>query len=100
MLKLRGDGFIDSPQRPAIMFLSHTSNAGGEKRLNGENQTFVENAAVVRVVIVQDLVRRFVKFMSNAVTGQIIDDVISAFLRFSLDCAADTVQGTAGFSGV
>ena len=46
MLELGGNGFINCLQGPAILLFDNMSLACGEKRLNGQNESFGKDTAV------------------------------------------------------
>jgi hypothetical protein len=46
VLKLSRDGSIRCPQGPAVLFFEDVSLACGEKWLNRQNQTFLQNVAI------------------------------------------------------
>ena len=91
MFELCGNRPVRCSQGPAIAFFDHTSHAGREKRLDGEDQPIIKDALIVWIMEVQDLFWFLVQFAPNPMTRQIIDDVISALSRFILDRSPDPV---------
>ncbi len=85
--------------QPSCCFLD-AALAGGQERLDGQHQPVLQNAMVARVIEIPDFARVFVQAASDAVTGQLIDDVIAAPGRFLLDGLADAVQRTPGACNV
>src|SRR5512138_3590083 len=100
MLELGGDRLVRGAQRPAILLLDHAPHTSGEERLDGKDQPLVEEATVSRVIVVQNFAGAFVQPASDAMTCQIVDDVVAALACLVLDRAPDPVQRTARLGGV
>jgi hypothetical protein len=91
MLKLRRDGTIHRAQGPAILSLDDAANTGRKERLDGQDQPFGKDTAIAWIIKVQDFLWILMQMASNAMTGQIVDDVIAALARFGLDRSPDPV---------
>ena len=65
MFELGGDGFVYGLQRPAVFFLDNMSFAGGEERLDGQDQTFGQNEAFIRFIEIVYGGRLVVEFAFN-----------------------------------
>ena len=68
---------------------------GGQERLDGNHQPVLQYTMVARVIEIPDFAWLLVQAAADAMTGQLIDDVIASPGRFLLDGLADAVQRTA-----
>jgi Ni2+-binding GTPase involved in maturation of urease and hydrogenase len=92
VLELGGEAFIGGLQRPAVWAGVDAVRAGGDEGFDGQHHAFHEDAVVVGVVVIGDVVRVFMNATADAVPAQVMQGSEPAAFCFFFDHAANDVD--------
>ena len=98
MLVVSGEAAVGGADGPAVAVERDVAGAGGDDRLDGDDEAFGEEMAGVGIGVVGDS-GLFVNGAANTVAAEFADDVEAAAADFALDGAADVFGAIAGAGG-
>src|SRR5215469_9760162 len=79
-------------QRPRIIAVDRQVRAGRKERLDGEHQSIMDAAPVVRLVPGWNVARLFMQRRANAMAREIADQGVAVLVGETLDGAPDLVE--------